>query len=88
MKLTFDIRKSESNALKHGISLARAAEMAIEAVIDDERRDYGEFRYRAFGTINGAWYCLAFTLRGDAVRAISLRRAHQDEVNRYVDCKE
>jgi len=85
MKLIFDVQKSDLNAIKHGFSLDRAAEMVIEAVIDDDRKDYGELRYRAFGTIEGAWYCLAFTVRDDAVRVISLRRAHQKEVNRYVD---
>jgi uncharacterized protein len=62
--------------------------MDIALVIDDERFDYGEERYRAFGFIEEAAYCLVFTIRGDAIRAISLRRAHEKEMRRYVRSEE
>jgi uncharacterized DUF497 family protein len=52
-------------------------------VIEDTRLDYGELRYRAFGFSEGAAYCLVFAVRGDALRAISLRRAHSREMKRY-----
>ena len=50
----------------------------------DDRYDYGEIRYLAYGLIDGATYCLAFTDRGGQVRPISLRRAHAKEMRRYV----
>ena len=53
------------------------------AVITDDREDYGEPRFRAFGWMNGRLYMLAFTMRGDALRAISFRRANAREVKRY-----
>jgi uncharacterized protein len=83
MEIDFDPAKNEINISKHGISLARAADLEIRAVIEDTRLDYGEVRYRAFGFIEGAAYCLAFAVRGDAIRAISLRRAHSREMKRY-----
>jgi uncharacterized DUF497 family protein len=50
----------------------------------DDRYDYGEVRYRAYGFIDGVAYCLAFTTRNGQVRPISLRRAHAKEMRRHV----
>ncbi len=85
MDIEFDPAKDERNAAKHGLSLEMAAEfeMSLAVVIADERRDYGEMRYRAFGRIDGKGYCLAFTYRGSAVRVISFRRAHEEEMEQY-----
>lgn len=84
MTISFDTRKDSINLLKHGVSLARADEMDLLAVLADRRRDYGEPRFRAFGLIDGAAYCLAFTYRGSDIRPISLRRAHAKEMKRHV----
>ena len=84
MKIVFDPQKDEVNLAKHGVSLARAADLEILAVIADERQDYGEARTRAFGMIDGEAHCLVFTVRDGSVRAISLRRAHLKEYRRYV----
>ena len=85
MDIEFDTAKDETNIAKHGVSLALAASMDMETavVLEDDRREYGETRFRAFGRIDGQAYCLAFTVRENAVRAISLRRAHQKEMKRY-----
>ena len=47
MPIEFDTEKDRANIAKHGISLARAADLEVLAFIEDERRDYGEARYRA-----------------------------------------
>ena len=83
MSIEFDPAKDETNRLKHGVSLARAGDMDMRAVIEDERADYGERRFRAFGFIDGVAHSLAFTLRGGVLRAISLRRAHSKEMKRH-----
>ena len=83
MRVVFDPEKDVANQEKHGISLARAGEMDIAVVISDDRFDYGESRYRAFGWIDDEAHCLVFTPRRGVVRAISLRRAHKKELNRY-----
>jgi len=82
MKTEFDPIKDAANIQKHGISLARAVEMNVLAVVEDDRFD--EPRFRAYGTIDGEAFCLAFTLRDDVTRVISLRRAHLKETRRYV----
>jgi uncharacterized DUF497 family protein len=84
MRIVFDPSKDEANRDKHGVSLAKAADLDILAFAPDDRRDYGEPRTRAFGVIEGEAYCLVFTVRDGLVRAISLRRAHLKEYRRYV----
>jgi uncharacterized DUF497 family protein len=70
------------NVLKHGISLARATE--LEVLGYSRQRRGSEPRSRLYGLIDGHWYCLIYTMRVKNIRAISLRRAHEDEVLRYV----
>jgi uncharacterized DUF497 family protein len=85
VRIAFDPDKEARNIRKHGISLARAEEidMAAAVVHEDDRFDYGETRYIAFGEIDGTLYCLIFTFRGSKVRAISLRKANRRENRRY-----
>ena len=84
--IVFDPDKDAANIAKHGVSLARAGDMVLEeaVIIPDDRRDYGEPRFRAFGSIDNAAHCLVFTIRQDRIRAISLRRAHLKEMKRHV----
>jgi uncharacterized DUF497 family protein len=81
MAIEFDAAKDEANIAKHGVSLSRAADLEILARVTDDR--FAEPRYRAYGLIDGKAYCLAYTIRGGNVRAISLRRAHQVEMDEY-----
>lgn len=85
MRIEFDDAKDAMNRDKHGISLAAAAEMDFETakVISDERWDYGEPRYWAIGSIAGRLHILAFTMRGETLRAISLRKANAKERKRH-----
>jgi uncharacterized DUF497 family protein len=85
MGIAFDPEKEVRNVAKHGISLARAEEMDMSAALirEDDRFDYGETRYIAFGEIDHALHCLVFTFRGSRVRAISLRKANKKEIRRH-----
>lgn len=87
MNVEFDPAKDRANLAKHGVSLARAADWEFVAVITEERVDYGEPRFIAFGLLDSLPHCLAFAVRGGAVRAISPRRAHKKEFDRYVGSK-
>jgi uncharacterized DUF497 family protein len=84
MALIFDPEKDRANVAKHGISLARASELEVVVAFVDSRRDYGEVRKIAYGLIDGSYYSLAYALRDDGVRPISLRRAHEKEIRRHV----
>jgi uncharacterized DUF497 family protein len=79
----FDPAKEAINLSKHGVSLARWVDLDIFAIVRDDRFDYGEPRYRAYGVIDGVSYCLAFTVRNEQYRPISLRRAHAKEMRRH-----
>jgi uncharacterized DUF497 family protein len=82
--IDFDQAKEALNLSKHGVSLARWVDLKVLAIVKDDRFDYGEARYRAYGTIEGVPHCLIFTIRHEKYRPISLRRAHAKEMRRYV----
>lgn len=82
--MQFDTAKDAKNVTRHGISLSRATDMDVRAVLADTRKDYGELRYRAWGLIDGLPHFLAFTIRDGQVRPISLRRCHQEEFDEHV----
>jgi uncharacterized protein len=54
-------------------------------VIIDDRRDYGEVRYRALGMIDHRLHALVFTGRTGKTRVISLRRANDRERRNYAE---
>jgi uncharacterized DUF497 family protein len=85
VEIEFDPNKDQANRLKHGVWLALAAEMDLGAAIiePDQRRRYGEERLVALGPISGQLYLLAFTMRGEVMRVISLRKANARERRRY-----
>jgi uncharacterized DUF497 family protein len=80
----FDPAKEAKNRDKHQISLERWVDFDIRTTYVDDRRDYGEIRYRGYGYIDGMSYCFVFTVRDGKVRPISLRRAHAKEMRRHV----
>jgi uncharacterized DUF497 family protein len=54
------------------------------AVIEvDERKEYGEQRYRVLGFIGDRLYAVVFTPRAGKVHVISLRKANKREVKQY-----
>ena len=85
MEIEFDPEKDRINREKHGISLSLAREMdfATAIVREDERYAYGETRWLAAGLIAGRLHMLAFALRGETLRPISLRKANPRERKRY-----
>ncbi len=87
MRIEFDPTKDASNRLKHGVSLAMAAEHDWDAawVWVDERVEYNEMRMIALAPKTAILYYVAFVDRGDVRRIISLRRANRREVKHYVE---
>ena len=85
MCVTFDSATSERNESERGLafSLADEFEWADALVVEDTRRDYGERRYQAIGTIGGELHMPVFTPRDGAVHVISLRRANHGERTRH-----
>jgi hypothetical protein len=89
VEITFDPRKNERNLRERGISFERVAEFEFGTAFyaPDTRKDYGEVRMRAIGFIGETLYSLVFTIRGRALRVISLRRASRKERRRYASAR-
>ncbi len=85
MEIEFDPAKDAIDRRKHGLSLADAAWFAIDAaaVVPDERFAYGDNRFRAYGLIGTRMHMLVFTMRGEMLRTISLRKANKREIRIY-----
>lgn len=85
MEVIFDPAKNESNIRKHGISLQRTEDFDFASAFydTDNSQDYGELRYNAIGWLDALLHALTFTQEGEAIRAISLRKATRQEQRLY-----
>lgn len=85
MRIEFDPAKNEWNIRERGLSFERAAAFAFEtaAITVDNRRNYGEARFRALGYLDGRLHALVFIGLPDGIRVISFRKANQREVTLY-----
>lgn len=81
----WDEAKNAANKLKHGIGFELIAEFdwSNATYAADRRFDYGEDRVVAYGRIGLRGYAIVYVRRGDRVRIISLRPAHEKEMRRY-----
>jgi uncharacterized DUF497 family protein len=79
--IEFDTAKDETNRLKHGMPLALGAVVLMNMVgrIEDDRCDYGERRFNAFGLVDRRLLVCTYTTRGDTYRLISVRKASEQE---------
>jgi len=84
MQFEFDPRKSELNKLKHGINFAEAHQLwedpnrlLIPARTSDEPR------FLLIAKVFDKHWSAVFTIRGEAVRIISVRRSRAEEVEIY-----
>jgi uncharacterized protein len=86
MNYEWDDNKLACNLENHKVhfNLAEQFDWETALIEPDNRKDYGEGRFAAFGLIGARLYCLVYTLRNDVKRIISLRKANPREVKRYV----
>ena len=85
MRFEWDRKKDQSNQRKHGLSFADAP-LVFEGstlTFEDMREDYGEMRYLTIGMLANRVVIIAHTLRGDATRITSMRKANARETARY-----
>lgn len=83
MDIEFDSRKSQRNIDLRRIGFEQAPAFDFKGALEVEDTRDGETRYFAQGYIGNWLHALVYTLRGGAVRIISLRKANRREVNRY-----
>jgi hypothetical protein len=85
MEIEFDPEKSAKNVEVRGLPFDLVAEFDFESalVARDVREDYGEDRLVALGFIGKRLHVVAYTMRGNSLRVISLGKANVREVERY-----
>ena len=85
MLITCDPNKSRANYFKHGIVLefAQYLDWANEMVWQDVRQNYNEVRMSGLVPLEGKIYAVAYVLRAESTRMISLRKANNREMKQY-----
>lgn len=85
MKIEWDNAKRDWTLQERGLDFADVAKLdwGTALIIDDTRAEYGEPREVAFGFIGETFVAVAYTIRGDALRVISLRKANKRERKIY-----
>ena len=86
MTFEYDPLKAQTNWRKHGVSFAEAEFVFFDtlAIHDVDPDSIDEERFIAVGIGNsGLLLVVVYTMRGDAVRLISARRATRQEAKAY-----
>ncbi len=85
MKLEWDDRKRAKTIADRGLdfALVGAADWDTAFTREDTRKAYAEARFVTMAPIDGRLCVVAWCWRGDALRAISLRKANERERSRY-----
>ena len=86
MKFEWDERKSLDCFRIRGFYFHLAAQVFGDPrrkVKLDSRYIYGEDRYLALGRVDGRVLTIVYTMRNDAIRIISARKANSREVKKY-----
>ena len=86
MEFEWDEAKSQSCFKQRGFDFAYVAQAFFDPnriIEPDNRRDYGEARYRLYGCINDRLYVVAYTPRNNSFRIISAHKANQRECSYY-----
>jgi len=68
MHFEWDEGKNKSNVSKHGIDFAGAALIFLDydrIEITDDRKNYGEERYRTIGMVNEIILCVIYVVKWD-----------------------
>ncbi|WP_157264785.1 BrnT family toxin [Azohydromonas aeria] len=89
MEIDYDPAKNERNIRERQLAFERVSDFDFETAVFsvDQRRDYGEVRWRALGMLDGRVHALVFVETQQGVRVISFRKANQREVKHYERAK-
>ena len=85
VKFEWDARKRASNILKHGLDFADVPQVFDSPMLNriDDRRHYGEVRHVGMGSLDDRVVLVVYTLRGNTIRIISMRKANERETQIY-----
>ena len=87
VKFEWDEQKNKTNIKKHGIDFRDAQDIfhSIRLSFEDKRREYREKRIITVGLIGKSVCVVVYTMRDDAIRLISARKANGRERRRYYE---
>jgi len=85
MKFEWDENKRQEVIRERDVDLLYAALMFENPVLIkiDDRQDYGEIRYAALGHVEGEFFTLIYTPRGDALRLITAWKGGKNSEKDY-----
>ena len=84
MDFEFDPAKSQANLEKHGIDFTEAQKLwADEDRLVIPAQSETEDRFALLGRQDDRIWAAFYTMRGEAVRIISVRRARENEIELY-----
>jgi uncharacterized DUF497 family protein len=81
----WDEAKRQQNLAKHGVDFRRVVQVFEGVLLElaDNRRDYGESRFRCLGEIDGRVYQVVYTWRAANRRIISAWKANARDQRAY-----
>lgn len=84
MELEYDDKKSHINARKHGIDFEQAKLLwTHERRLVVPARSSTESREALIASLDDVCWTAIYTLRGSAIRIISVRRSRHEEIENY-----
>jgi uncharacterized DUF497 family protein len=86
VEFEWDDEKRLSNLAKHRLDFQRATELFDGRLVVEVQSSHPfEQRFKTTGELDGVVVTAIWTRRGDAIRLISVRRAHDDEERKYYE---
>jgi uncharacterized DUF497 family protein len=87
VKFEWDERKNKINIEKHGIDFRDAQDIfqSRRLSFEDKRKEYREKRILTVGLIGKSVCVVVYTIRDNAIRLISARKANERERRRYYE---
>ena len=83
MEFEWDEAKRLAVLEKHGIDFAKAARVFLTDHVVLPAHSEIEARFAAVGYLDGEWFTVIFTFRGEARRLITARKARENERRAY-----
>ena len=85
MQYEWDEHKRLANLAYHKVDFATAIDFEWDTALEtiDDRYDYGERRWVTIGFIHKKLHVMVYTIRGNKIRIISLRKANRRESKYY-----
>jgi uncharacterized DUF497 family protein len=83
--------KRQEIILTRGLDIAVLAPLVLSdpnvVIKEDDRNDYGEERYLAYGMAEGMRLCLCWTLRDGKIHLITVFKMHKKQWEQYYERK-